>query len=313
MSSWITWNPHPYGDSTGSDNNNSAQSSSNGSSGFLPWLMGTIASNATGSSILGSAVSSITALQQAYHHTDLHQQMNQLPYSEQVMADFGIMGALANEVGNEALDLVGIPEVDKGPDRLGLGVSSGSGKVPGKSPGKSPYVNPNQDIGLAADGSAANSGETPFQDAGFGSEYDFAYNLMHKLAQENNEWSAAQAQAQMDFQERMSSTAHQREVADLQAAGLNPVLSAGGSGASTPSGSMGSVDTSATRTVAELALHAIDGLANTAQGIAGVHSQAQNDNSFWGRLNNFYTSNKLGHDLIYNVMSFLGRLPSTFR
>lgn len=63
-----------------------------------------------------------------------------------------------------------------------------------------------------------------------------------QIARDATEASDRMAREQMAFQERMSNTAHQREVEDLRKAGINPILSRN-AGASSPAGAAGTAAT----------------------------------------------------------------------
>lgn len=83
---------------------------------------------------------------------------------------------------------------------------------------------------------------------GAGAQMLYNYGMANKQAAYNAkqnqiamDYNSAEAQKNRDWQEMMSSTAYQRAMADMKAAGLNPILAANLGGASTPGGAVGTI------------------------------------------------------------------------
>jgi hypothetical protein len=91
--------------------------------------------------------------------------------------------------------------------------------------------------------------------------------IARKGAKSANQETRASTAKQMAFQERMSNTAHQRQVRDLRRAGINPILSAKLGGASTPQG--------ASYTAQNAGLAATQGFQQVSSGISSISSAKQ--------------------------------------
>lgn len=121
--------------------------------------------------------------------------------------------------------------------------------------------------------------------------------------QENYAFNSAEAEKLRLWQEQMSATAHQREVNDLEAAGLNPVISAYGNGASVGSGAAASASNNLTGALGGIAAAAVSAIGSMA------NAMDTNATSYLNTVFNQATAQR-GQDMSFAIQKYAADLSS---